>query len=193
MKALYMKYKEVADDRFRFVIDFGIKVPKTYSHHHQVRDFRSRFDLPDEGRVYKIEDGFNDISLAHPSFRLVADRYCLVAIFQVARSVSCDEALGFLRMLGADLVGGQGTTLLWPQAKAHIPQVRRVVSLDVRENLPTAEIVRSWRGPYTVDRKIGVPYIFRYSGDDVGFHFDPFDEGLSEKHCLACFKQEGQA
>ena len=190
-----MKYKEVTDDRFRFVIDFGIKVPRTYAHFRQMRDFKGRFDFagtdPVREKVYKIEDGFNDGAFASSSFKLRADRHCLVAIFQVMRSVSCDEALGFLRMLGADLVGGQGTTLLWPQAKSHIPEVRRVVSLDVRENLPVADIVRSWNGPYAIDQKTGVPYIFRYSGDDVGFHFDPFDEGLGEKHCIACFKQEG--
>ncbi len=195
-----MNYKDVSDDRFKFVVDFGIKIPREYSHFRQIRDFRNRFGA--NGRestnemIYRIEDGFSDGSLTRSGFKFRAGVYCLVLIFEVTRKVSCADALEFLRSLEADFVGGQGLTLLWPQAKYMIPHVRRVVSLDARDNLPVVDIARPWNGPekvevYTTEPKIGVPYLFRYSGGDVGFHFDPFDDGLNTGHCLACFKQQG--
>jgi hypothetical protein len=195
-----MNYKDVSDDRFNLTTDFSIKVPRDYSHHRWFRDFRNRFGMNGceslRERVYKIEDGFNDVSLARSNFRFRAGTDCLVAIFEITRNISCLEALEFLQLLEADLVGGQGLTLMWPQAQFMIPDVRRVVSLDVSDNLPVVDIVRPWGGPekvetYDTDSRIGMPYIFKYSGGDVGFHFDPFDDGLNPGHCLTCFKQRG--
>ncbi len=195
-----MNYKSISDDRFQLITDFGIKIPRDYVHFQQIRDFKNRFGQTGyesiREKVYRIEEGFTDGKLARSSFRFRAGARCLVVIFQVMRDVSCLEALKFLQSLGADLVGGQGVTLLWPQAHSMIPEVRRVVSLDVRDNLPTVDITRPWDGPekveaYETEERIGMPYIFRYSGGDIGFHFDPFDGGLNKSHCLACFKQQG--
>lgn len=189
-----MKYRNISDPRFKLVTDFSVRAPKDYGHFMQMGAFRRKFgpgsEEPVSEKVYKIEEGFDDESLSNATFRLRNGKTSLVVIFAVMTKITSDEALDFARRLGADFVNGQGLTLLWPQARVHLPTTSRIFSLDNRECLPTVPLARQWDGPYKIDKKVALPYLFVYSGEDVGFHFQDFDAGLDEKCSIALFKQE---
>ena len=161
--------KVVTDDRFTLLKPFSLTVPKEYDHSSQLTSFAK---ANRQGFVYYNSD-ITDSNFVRASQRLVPGKTYSVKIFQINKTVSSKDCLGFLRKHKAILVGAQGISLVWEQVKDKFLVSRWIVSFDKKDAL--------WKDPNGDHR---VPFVYRCSDGDWEFGLGGFKYNWRDDHCL---------
>lgn len=125
--------KEVkpADTRFELQTSFTITVPKGYRHDTRLRDFRSKHYQ----EFYYYNGDITDSNFANVSTKLAPGKQLTVKVFGIKELVSSEDCLTFLKGQGSLLVGAQGLSLVYEQAKDKLPKGRYHVSFDEKDAL----------------------------------------------------------
>ncbi|MDO8579428.1 MAG: hypothetical protein Q7R72_00980 [bacterium] len=165
----------VADKRFEQVGEFSVVVPEGYNHATRLETFSNQHRK--EFNYYN--DAITDKNYSSATTKLVAGRKFKVKVFQIKETVTSVDCLGFLKSQKAVLVGAQGASLAYEQAKNQLPINRWSVSFDEKKAL--------WQD---TDGSRRVPYVFRHSGGGFGFGLGGFEFDWDDDYCLLCFCDE---
>ncbi len=151
---------EQPDDRFEQISEFIVVVPKGYNHDTRLDTFAKEH----RKEFYSYNDSITDKNFSKATTKLVAGRKFKVKIIQIKSRVSSEDCLAHLRSHKAVLVGAQGTSLAYEQAKDKLPVSRWSVSFDEKEAL--------WKD---ADGYRRVPRVHRGSGGGFEFGLAPFE------------------
>ena len=166
----------LTDDRFQLVKSFGIVVPADYDYSTRLDTFRTAH----QKEFYYYNPNITDANFNHPSLKLSPGLKFGVKVFQITERVTSDDCLKFLKSQPKGvLLGAQGATLVYEQAKDKLPKSRWHVSFDEKENL--------WEDSGR-DRR--VPFVCAHSGGGFDFDLGYFEYPWGAGHCLLCFCNE---
>lgn len=166
-----------SDNRFILLDTFLLKVTKGYRHTNQLEIFRKE----NRGKFNFYNDDITDANFAKVTNKLIPGKTYTVKIFGIrsGKVIWAPDCLAFLRTQSAILVGAQGISIVWQQAKEKFPKGKWMVSFDEEEAL--------WRD---ADGNLRVPFVRRASEGGFDFSAINFDLGWDHVCCLLCFCDE---
>jgi hypothetical protein len=154
------------DNRFEFITSFEVEVPVDYVQGTRMSTF---------GEAHEKGFACYDPNLIDANFAktapLIPGQKFLVKVFQIKGKPSSEDCLVQLRRLKARLVGAQGLTVVYEQAREKLPVNRRYLSFDEEKNLPL------------IDGYHGVPRVNRYSSGVCEFDLRRWGVGWDD-YCL---------
>lgn len=163
---------EEVDDPFELVNTFNVVVPEGYDHITCLTTFqknhRSEFAF--------FNEAITDVNFSRATTQLVPGRKFRVKAFQIKRTVSSADCLTKIRAERGILVGAQGASLVYKQARAELPVGRLSLSFDEKEALPI------------VDGDHRVPCVDRRSKDCFGWYLYVFERDWYASYVLLVFR-----
>lgn len=163
----------VADPSFSLLTTFQFTVPENYNHPTQL----SSFAKENRKKFYSYNDNIADANFAKATNQLTPGKVYEAKIFEITKQVSSDDCLSFLQTQEAILVGAQGISVVWQQAKEQFPKGKWTVSFDEKNSL--------WQD---ADGGHGVPFMGRYLGGDWYFILGFFGLDWFDGYCLLCVR-----
>lgn len=161
----------ITDPRFSLLTTFQFTVPKNYTHATQLASFAKE----NREKFYSYNDNIADANFARATNKLTPGKTYEAKIFGITKRVASEDCLAFLKTQKAILVGAQGISVIWQQAKENFPKGKWTVSFDEKETL--------WQDAFG-DRR--VPRVFRYSDDVWLFNLGYFEGVWVGDFCLLC-------
>jgi len=163
------------DDRFFLMDIFRFTVPSDYDHSIQLTNFSNK----NRKKFYFYNDAITDKNFAKATNQLIPGHTYEAKVFGIksGKVVSSPDCLAFLKAQKAILVGAQGISVVWQQAKDNFPKGKRMVSFDEKDVL--------WQGSVGDH---GVPYVLRYSDGDWGFDLGSFELDWGVDSRLLCLR-----
>ncbi len=161
------------DLRFVLSTTFQITVPGNYDHSIQLASFREE----SHKKFYSYNDNITDANFARATNKLAPGKTYEAKIFKITERVTSEDCLAFLKTQKAILVGAQGISVVWQQAKEQFPKGKWTVSFDEKNAL--------WR---VVGGDHGVPSVGKSSDGGWGFHLDCFEADWDGGVCLLCVR-----
>lgn len=161
------------DSRFALSTTFQFTVPENYNHPTQLASFKKE----NHEKFYSYNNNLTDENFAKATNKLTPGKTYEVRIFQITKRVSSEDCLVFLKTQKALLVGAQGISVVWQQAKEQFPKGKWTASFDEKDAL--------WQGAGGFRR---VPGMGQYSGGDWGFDLGYFGRGWVSDNCLLCVR-----
>ena len=162
---------DVADHRFSLLTTFRFTVPEDYDHSTQLASFakknREKFNF--------YNDNITDANFARATNKLVPGKTYEAKIFGITNRVTSEDCLAFLKTQSAILVGVQGLSVVWQQAKEQFPKGKWVVAFDEKNAL--------WQDAGGVRR---VPRVARGLDGAWFFGLGSFEYVWDYVYCLFC-------
>ncbi len=159
------------DLRFVLSTTFQITVPGNYDHSIQLASFREE----SHKKFYSYNDNITDANFARATNKLAPGKTYEAKIFKITERVTSEDCLAFLKTQKAILVGAQGISVVWQQAKEQFPKGKWTVSFDEKDAL--------WRDAGGYRR---VPGVDRYSGGVWYFSLGDFGYDWDDVSCVLC-------
>lgn len=163
--------KPVADSRFTPLTTFQITVPGNYDHSIQLASFREE----NHKKFFSYNNNITDANFARATNKLVPGKTYEAKIFKITKKVTSEDCLAFLKTQKAILVGAQGISIVWQQAKEQFPKNKWTISFDEKDAL--------WQD---ADGTHGVSDVSRYSVDGWSFFLGSFEESWGVDYCVLC-------
>ena len=163
--------KPVADSRFALSAAFEMRIPDNYNHATQL----ASFEKENRKKFYSYNGDITDAHYAKVTNKLTPGKIYEAKIFGITKRVTSEDCLEFLKTQKAILVGAQGISVVWQQAKEQFPKGKWTLSFDEKDAF--------WRG---ANGRHGVPYVRRFVGGDWSFGLGDFEGGWSGGRCLLC-------
>ena len=160
-----------ADSRFSLLTTFQFTVPENYNHSTQLASFSKE----NRKKFYSYNSDITDANYAKATNKLVPGKTYEAKIFGITERVTSENCLAFLKTQKAILVGAQGISIAWQQAKEQFPKGKWTVSFDEKDAL--------WRDAVGHHR---VPHMSQDSDGDWHFDLGCFEHGWSDDYCLLC-------
>ncbi len=163
----------IVDPRFTLLTTFQFMVPSDYDHSKQLAPFAEE----NREKFYSYNDNITDANFAKVTNRLTPGKTYEAKVFGITERVSSEDCLAFLKTQKALLVGAQGISVVWQQAKEQFPKGKWTVSFDEKDTL--------WQD---ADGSRRVPDVFQDS--DGGWHFflGYFEFDWYDDCCLLCLR-----
>ena len=161
------------DPRFSLLTTFQFTVPEDYNHPTQLASFKER----DYKKFYYCNDNITDANFTKATNELTPGHTYEAKIFGITKWVTSEDCLAFLKMRNALLVGAQGISIVWQQAKEQFPKGKWTVSFDEKESL--------WQD---ADGYRGVPSMYRYSDGGWFFNLYYFGDVWVDDYCVLCLR-----
>jgi hypothetical protein len=125
---------------------------------------------------YYYDDNITSKNFSKATTKLVPGRKFQVKVFQITGTVTSEGCMAQLRSQKAVLVGAQGASLAYEQAKDKLPKGRWYVSFDEKEAL--------WKD---ADGRHWVPCVSCHSGGDFEFCLGSFEGVWYDGTAFLCF------
>ena len=164
--------KPVVDSRFTPLNAFQITVPGNYNHPTQLASFARE----NREKFYFYNDKITDENFKKATNKLIGKTY-EAKIFGITKRVSSEDCLAFLKTQKAILIGAQGISVVWQQAREQFPKGKWVASFDEKDAL--------WRDAGGFH---GVPSVNQYSGGGWDFFLGYFENDWRDDCCLLCVR-----
>ena len=160
----------VTDPHFSLLSTFQFTVPENYDHVTQLASFTK-----ENREEFYHYDNITDANFAKASNKLIPGKTYEAKIFVITKRVTSEECLEFLKTQKAILVGAQGISVVWQQAKEQFPKGKYTVSFDEKD--------ACWPDAYDSRR---VPRVSLDSGGVWGFGLGYFGDVWRGGGCLLC-------
>ena len=161
----------VVVSRFSLLSSLQFTVPEGYNHSTQLASFSKE----NRKKFYSYNDNITDENFAKTTNKLVPGKTYEAKIFGITKWVTSEDCLAFLKTQNAILVGAQGISVVWQQAKENLPKGKYTLSFDEKNAL--------WQDALGLRR---VPYVGRGVGGDWHFVLGRFEGGWDDGSCLLC-------
>ncbi len=126
------------DSRFTLSTTFQFTVPDNYNHPTRL----ASFSRENRTKFYFYNDNITDENFKNATNKLTPGKTYEVKIFGIAKRVISEDCLAFLKTQKAILVGAQGISVVWQQAKEQFPKGKWTISFDEKSNcFPKAECI----------------------------------------------------
>src|SRR3989344_7322656 len=112
-KALMPNQDEFVAPRFSLLSTFQITIPEDYDHATQLASFSKE----NREKFYSYNNSITDVNYAGVTNKLTPGKTYEVKIFGITQRVPSEDCLAFLKTQTAVLVGAQGISVVWQQAK----------------------------------------------------------------------------
>ncbi len=162
---------DITAPRFTLLTTFQLTVPENYNHQTQLASFAKE----NKKKFYFYNDSITDGNYAKATNKLTPGKTYEVKIFGITKQMTSEDCLAFLKTQKAILVGAQGISVAWQQAKEQFPKEKWTVSFDEKEAL--------WPDDVGYRR---VPYVFRNSVGAWYFNLGYFEVDWYDVNCLLC-------
>ena len=159
------------DLRFAPLTTFQFTVPKDYNHPTQLASFAKE----NRKKFYFYNDNITDRNFAKVTNKLVPGKTYEAKIFKITKRVTSEDCLAFLKTQNAILVGAQGISVVWQQAKEQFPKGKWTVSFDEKDAF--------WHDAHGSHR---VPRVGRDVDGDWSFSLGGFEDDWRGGDCLLC-------
>ena len=160
------------DSRFPLLTTFQFTVPNDYSHVTQLESF-----LKENRKKVCYDDNITDANFVRVTNKLTPGKTYEVKIFGITQRVPSEDCLAFLKTQKAVLVGAQGISVVWQQAKEQFPKGKWIVSFDKKDSL--------WRD---ADDSHRVPYMDLHLDGDWFFNLGVFEADWDDDYCVLCLR-----
>ncbi len=161
------------DYRFALLTTFQFTVPDDYNHPTQLASFAKE----NREKFYSYNNNITDANFARATNKLTPGKTYGAKIFGITQRVTSEDCLAFLKTQKAILVGAQGISVVWQQAKEQFSKGKWTVSFDEKDAL--------WQDAVGYH---GVPYVSQYSGGGWDFVLGYFEGGWRGDRCLLCVR-----
>ena len=172
-KALMPNQDEFVNPRFPLLTTFQITIPEDYVHETQLAAFAKE----NREKFYSYDYGITDANYARVTNKLTPGKTYETKIFKITKRVTSEDSLVFLKPQKAILVGAQGISVAWQQAKERFPKGKWIVSFDEKEAL--------WRDADDYHR---VPSMDQYLDGYWVFSLGSFESAWDDDHCVLCLR-----
>ena len=173
--------KNIGIDAANFALSttFQITVPGNYNHPTQLASFarKNRRKFYIFRKFYIYNDNITDANFAKATNQLTPGKTYGVKIFQITKQVTSEDCLAFLKTQKAILVGAQGISVVWQQAKENFPKGEYTVSFDEKN--------ACWQD---ADGDYRVPYLYRDLDGDWIFRLGVFEFGWCGGEYVLCVR-----
>lgn len=163
----------IADPHFALLNTFQFTVPENYDHATQLASFAKE----NREKFYFYNDDITDTNFAKATNKLTPGKTYEAKIFGITKQVASEDCLAFLKTQKAILVGAQGISVVWQQAKENFPKGKYTVSFDEKNAL--------WRDAFGY---YGVPYMYRCLDGGWVFSLGYFEDGWRGDYCVLCVR-----
>ena len=160
----------VVVSRFSLLSSLQFTVPKDYNHPTQLASFAKE----NRKKFYFYNDNITDRNFAKVTNKLVPGKTYEAKIFKITKRVTSEDCLAFLKTQNAILVGAQGISVVWQQAKEQFPK-EWTVSFDEKDTFGQ-DIFSDHR----------VPYVSRRVDGGWRFGLGSFECNWQAGYCLLC-------
>jgi hypothetical protein len=172
------RFLRTIDPRYFVMSTFTFKAPDDYDHTTQL----ARFKHMHRNDFAYYNDGITDEHFAGVTARLIPGKVYTVKLIGITSGsvVSSEDNLAVLRQHRAILVGAQGLSFVYEQAKDKFPKGKWVISLDEKD--------ACWKdvtGGHRVPGMGGQVLVGGWS-----LYLDCFEGGWSDFCCLLCLCDE---
>ncbi len=176
-KAMYAAVTDgnQADDRFELLNTFEVVVPEGYDHSTRLTTFKAAHQSEENKEFYYYNEAITDANFAKATTKLAPGRKFTVKVFGINGRVTSNDCLLHLKRVSATLVGAQGISIVYEQAKNELPKGKWSVSFDEKDALPFLGGCRR------------VPYVYRYSDGDFRLNLGHFEDDWDDEYCLLAF------
>ncbi len=164
---------DTTDPRFIPLKTFQFTVPENYNHSTQLASFKKE----NRKKFCFYNDNITDENFKNATNKLTPGKIYEAKIFGITKRISSEDCLAFLKTQKAILVGAQGISVVWQQAKEQFPKGKWTISFDEKDAL--------WR---VADGRHGVPRVHRRSGGDWYFGLGCFEYDWYDDDCLLCVR-----
>ena len=161
------------DPRFPLLTTFQFTVPENYVHATQLASFAKE----NREKFYFYNDNITDANFAKVTNKLTSGKIYEAKIFGITERVTSEDCLVFLKTQKAILVGAQGISIVWQQAKEQFPKGKWTVSFDEKDAL--------WQDADGYHR---VPYVRQRSDGDWHFFLGNFEFDWYDDDCVLCLR-----
>ena len=161
----------VVVSRFSLLSSLQFTVPEGYNHSTQLASFSKE----NRKKFYSYNDNITDENFAKTTNKLVPGKTYEAKIFGITKWVTSEDCLAFLKTQNAILVGAQGISVVWQQAKENLPKGKYTLSFDEKNAL--------WRDAGGRRR---VPSVGRDVGGGWDFGLGDFESDWHDGSCLLC-------
>jgi len=161
----------IVNSRFMLLTTFQFTVPDDYDHTTQLASFAKK----NRKKFYFYNKNITDANFSKATNKLTPGKVYEVKTFKITERVTSRNCLAFLKTQKAILVGAQGISAVWQQAKEQFFKGKWTVSFDEKSVL--------WR---STDGYHQVPYIDRNSDGNWNFDLGYFGYIWDEDECLFC-------
>ncbi len=162
-----------ADPRFILSTTFQFTVPENYNHPTQL----ASFEKENRKKFYFYNDNITDANCAKATNKLIPGKTYEAKIFGITKQVTSEDCLAFLKTQKAILVGAQGISIVWQQAKEQFPKGKWTVSFDEKDAL--------WQDADGYHR---VPRMDQLSVGDWCFVLGYFGDAWDDDYCFLCVR-----
>ena len=161
----------VVVSRFSLLSSLQFTVPEGYNHSTQLASFSKE----NRKKFYSYNDNITDENFAKTTNKLVPGKTYEAKIFGITKWVTSEDCLAFLKTQNAILVGAQGISVVWQQAKEQFPKGKWTVSFDEKDAF--------WQDAHGSHR---VPRVGRDVDGDWSFSLGGFEDDWRGSDCLLC-------
>ena len=163
----------VVVSRFSLLSSLQFTVPEGYNHSTQLASFSKE----NRKKFYSYNDNITDENFAKTTNKLVPGKTYEAKIFGITKWVTSEDCLAFLKTQNAILVGAQGISVVWQQAKENLPKGKYTLSFDEKNAL--------WQDAYGNHR---VPDMYRHSDGAWDFDLGYFGYVWGDDCSLLCVR-----
>lgn len=161
------------DSRFTLSTTFQFIVPENYNHPTQLASFGKE----NRKKFYFYNDNITDANYARATNKLTPGKTYEAKIFGITKRVTSEDCLAFLKTQRALLVGAQGISVVWQQAKKQFLQGKWMVSFDEKDTF--------WLDAAGSCR---VPFMYQNSFGDWRFNLGDFERDWFDDYCFLCVR-----
>ncbi|MFA6436718.1 MAG: hypothetical protein WC242_01180 [Candidatus Paceibacterota bacterium] len=167
------RFLRTIDPRYFVMSTFTFKVPDDYGHATQLAKFKR---MHGSDFVFYNND-ITDEHFAGVTTKLIPGKVYTVKLIGITSGsvVSSEDNLAVLRQHRAILVGAQGLSVVYKQAKEKFPKGKWVISLDEKD--------ACWKDASGFPR---VPFMVQCLVGGWRFNLDYFGGGWNCSYCLLC-------
>lgn len=148
-------------------------VPENYVHTTQLASFVKE----NHREFYVCSDDITDKNFVEVTNKLTHGETYEAKIFGITKIITSKDCLAFLKAQKAILVGAQGISVVWQQAKEQFPKKKRIISFDEEDAL--------WQG---ADGLLRMPDMSLDQYPSGGWRFDLgyFWSDRDSDDCILC-------